>query len=192
MISLNYRMNVSGRRGSFANGAEDFDWTTGACCECSTGRGRSKGGRFSVRSGLSDERGGLLLRYAQNQSRAEARRLKLVHDEFTEMVGASGQYEMLDIAPVVEDIKKAAPLNECNGCEMDLANKIGADVLFLGVVKKASATLLSMSVVVVDVEKGTPIKNASAVVHGNTDDAWLGVARWLLRNRVLPAKEDAR
>ena len=39
---------------------------------------------------------------------------------------------------------------------------------------------------------GAPIKNASAVVHGNTDDAWLGVARWLLRNRVLPPKEDAR
>ncbi len=122
----------------------------------------------------------------------EARRLKLVHDEFTKMVGAKSGYEMLDIAPVAADIEKAAPLKDCNGCEMDFAQKLGADIVFLGVIEKASATLLNMTVIMVDVAKGKKIKEFSAVVHGNTDDAWLGVTRWIVRNRVLPPKEDAK
>lgn len=115
----------------------------------------------------------------------EQRRLAAARDEFAKMIGASGKYDVLDIAPVAAEIAEAAPLNKCNGCEMDFAKKLGADILFLGVIEKASATLLNMTIIVVDVAKGAPIREASAVVHGNTDDAWLGVTRWLVRNRVL-------
>lgn len=120
----------------------------------------------------------------------EQNRLRLAREELNNMIAASGRFEMLDIAPVAADISAAAPLNKCNGCEMDFAKKLGADVLFLGVVEKASATLLSMTVIVVDVAKGGPIKEASAVVHGNTDDAWLGVTRWLARNRIVEKEES--
>ena len=128
----------------------------------------------------------------QKATPEEVARLKLVRDEVVAKLAASGKYEMMDIASVEADITAAAPLNKCNGCEMDIAKKLGADILVLGVIEKASATLLSMNVIVVDMAKGGPIRNDSAVVHGNTDDAWVGVARWLAKNRVLAEPQGAK
>lgn len=125
-------------------------------------------------------------------SAEEDARLKLVRDELVSKLSATGKYEILDIAPVAADISAAAPLNKCNGCEMDFAKKLGADYLVLGVVEKASATLLSMNVIVVDMAKGGPIENASAVVQGNTDDAWLGVIRWLAKNKLHAGPEGVK
>ncbi len=119
-------------------------------------------------------------------------RLSRARQEIEDRIRASGQYEMLDIAPVAGDIASAAPLNKCNGCEMDFARKLGADILYLGVVEKASATILNMRIIVVDVAKGEPVKDVQAVVQGNTDDAWLGVTRWLTKNRLLVSSEGAK
>lgn len=129
---------------------------------------------------------------APKVSPEEAARLTMVREELTAKIAALGTYELIDISPVAVDIAAAAPLNKCNGCEMDFAKKLGVDILFLGVVEKASATLLNMSIIVVDVGKGGPIQEASAVVHGNTDDAWLGVTRWLAKNRILKEPEAAK
>lgn len=128
----------------------------------------------------------------QKATPEEVERLKLVRNEIVAKLAAAGKYEMLDIGSVEADIAAAAPLNKCNGCEMDIAKKLGADILVLGVIEKASATLLSMNVIVVDMAKGGPISNNSAVVQGNTDDAWVGVARWLTKNRLLAETEGAK
>jgi hypothetical protein len=125
----------------------------------------------------------------QKPTTDEERRLKLAHDEFVKMLAESGKYATIDLTPMDAEIAAFAPLYTCNGCEMDFAKKAGAEVIFLGVVEKASATLLNMNLIVVDVNKGEPIKKTSVVFHGNTDDAWLGGVRWLVRNRVLTAEE---
>lgn len=125
-------------------------------------------------------------------SSEEQQRLVRSRQEIEDRLKASGQVEILDIAPVAADIAGAAPLSKCNGCEMDFARKLGADVLYLGVVEKASATILNMRIIVVDVAKGQPVKDVQAVVQGNTDDAWLGVTRWLTKNRLLASSEAAK
>lgn len=128
---------------------------------------------------------------APKASAEELARLTMVRNELIGKLTQSGKFEIMDIAPVAAEIEAAAPLNKCNGCEMDFAKKLGADLLVLGVIEKASATLLTMNVIVVDMAKGGPIKNDSAVVHGNTDDAWLGVVRWLAKNRILAESAGA-
>jgi hypothetical protein len=121
----------------------------------------------------------------------ELLRLKLVRDELTGRLSNSGKFEMLDISSVAADIDAAAPLYNCNGCEMDFAKKLGADLIYLGLIEKASATLLSMKVIVVDVAEGKPLHDYTAVIRGNTDDAWLNGMKWLAKNRLL-AEEGAK
>jgi Protein of unknown function (DUF2380) len=124
----------------------------------------------------------------------ELARVKLVYDEFTKLIVADGTYETVDLTPMAAEIEAKMPVNECNGCEIDLAKKSGAEVAFIVLVEKASATVLNLSVSEVDVAKQKIKRNMMAVIQGNTDDAWLGGVRWIVKNRVLkhePAKAAA-
>ncbi len=120
---------------------------------------------------------------------AEQARLKLVYDEFVRMMTEAGAIETVDLAPIAAEIETKSPIFECKGCEIDLAKKVKADLAYIGVLEKASDTLLNFSVTEVDVAGATVKRRASAVVNGNTDDAWLGVVRWIVRNRLLAKKE---
>lgn len=121
----------------------------------------------------------------------EQRRLELVRAEMGRLVTAGGRYEMLDISGLVPEIEAAAPLSECNGCEVDLARKSGADIVFLGTIEKVSDTVLNLQLLELEVGSGAVKRRMSAVIQGNTDDAWLGGVRWLVKNRVL-AREEPR
>jgi Protein of unknown function (DUF2380) len=120
---------------------------------------------------------------------AEQVRLKLVYDEFVRMMTAAGSIEAVDLAPIAAEIEAKAPIYECKGCEFDLAKKVKADIAYIVVLEKASDTLLNFSLTEVDVARASVVRRASAVVNGNTDDAWLGVVRWIVRNRLLAKKE---
>lgn len=122
---------------------------------------------------------------------AEKARLKLVYDEFVRLMSASGTIEAVDLAPIAAEIEAKSPIFECKGCEIDLAKKVGAEIAYIVVLEKASDTLLNLTVTEIDVERVGVIRRASAVVNGNTDDAWLGVVRWVVKNRLL-AKQEAK
>lgn len=122
---------------------------------------------------------------------AEQARIKLAYDEFVRLMTAGGRFETVDQAPIAAEIEAKSPIYECKGCEVDLAKKVGADTLYVVVLEKASDTLLNFNVTEVDVASSTVSRRATAVVNGNTDDAWLGVVRWVVRNRLL-AKPEAK
>jgi hypothetical protein len=77
----------------------------------------------------------------------------------------------------------AAPLNKCDGCEVPIAQKAGADIAVTGFVDKWSDALISIQLFVRDVPSGKVTKAMSAEVRGNTDELWLHGIRWLWRNR---------
>ncbi len=114
----------------------------------------------------------------------EAARLKVVNDELAMLVGKDSRYDVIDHSSISKDIEAAAPLNACNGCEIDLSKKIGGEIAFTGLIDKASATLLNMQIGVLDVASGKVLRTASVVIQGNTDEAWLRAVRWLMKNRL--------
>jgi Protein of unknown function (DUF2380) len=122
---------------------------------------------------------------------AEQARLKLVYDEFIRLMTASGRLEAIDLAPIAAEIEAKSPIYECKGCELELAKKVGADTAYIVVLEKASDTLLNLNLTEVDVMGATVTRRVSAVVTGNTDDSWLGIVRWVVRNRLLVKKEAA-
>jgi Protein of unknown function (DUF2380) len=126
---------------------------------------------------------------ASKPTPAEEARLKLVYDEFVELLKTKVDVEAIDLTPVAAELAAKRPIQDCNGCEIDIAKKAGADIAYVMVLEKASDTLLNLNLTEVDVQKGSAIKRVSAVVNGNTDDAWLGVVRWVVRNRLAPKPE---
>jgi hypothetical protein len=74
---------------------------------------------------------------------------------------------------------------------VDLAGKAKADLVLTSVIDKISETHLSLNVAVVDVAKSKLVRNASVLIQGNTDEAWLHGVRWLAKNRLL-SEEGSR
>jgi hypothetical protein len=65
-----------------------------------------------------------------DQATSEARRL----------LAQSGRYSLVDVAGAQGDSVTARALRQCNGCEAAIAQKLGADQSFVGVVTRVSRT----------------------------------------------------
>jgi hypothetical protein len=119
----------------------------------------------------------------------ETRRLQLATDELRRLAAGEAGYEVLDLSAIQQDIAQAAPLYKCNGCEADLARRVGAQVAITGVVRKVSTLILNMFVTVRDTESGNVTKVYHVAIKGNTDETWLRGIRWLVANGLRSGGE---
>jgi hypothetical protein len=113
----------------------------------------------------------------------EMRRLALVTDTLRRMLSERG-VAAIDLTPARERIQKAAPLTKCNGCELDLARDLGAELAVTGLVQKVSNLILNINVAVREVGSGRTIRAGSVDIRGNTDESWLRGMSYLVRNRL--------
>ncbi len=125
---------------------------------------------------------------ASKPSPAEQARLKTINEELAKILSGDGAHTLIDTGPIAKDIEAAAPFVECNGCEVDLAKKLNGEVLYTGLVDKASETLLNMRIMEIDVASGQLRRAGNVVIQGNTDEAWLRGVRWLMKNKLPAAK----
>lgn len=114
----------------------------------------------------------------------EQQRLIRTSEQIRKGLAESGKFVVLDIAPV-SDAAHAANLQACGGCDVDLAQKLGADLAITGVVQKVSNLILSLNIYLRDAHTGRLITSMSADFRGNTDESWQRTASYLLRNRLL-------
>jgi len=121
----------------------------------------------------------------------EKRRLELITEELTKLIKESGRYEVVDSAPIAAEIEAKAPMWQCNGCEDQLAKQAGAEVAFIGTVRKASDVLFTVSVYIRDIAKEKVVKQASSEIYGNTDAMWLRAVRYLVDKRLFKEKVGA-
>ncbi len=119
----------------------------------------------------------------------EKRQLKLITEELTKLVKESGRYEVADTGPIAAEIEANAPMWQCNGCEDRLAKEVGADVAFIGTVRKASDVLFTVSVYIRDVTNERVVKQGSSEIYGNTDATWLRAVRYIVDRRLFKEKE---
>lgn len=124
-------------------------------------------------------------------SKEEQRRLDTAREALIGYVKADGRYTVADLSPVAADITAAAPIYQCNGCEVDLAGKINADLVMTSLIDKISETHLSLNVALVDVANKKLVSNSSVLIQGNTDEAWLHGVRWLAKNRLFQDEKPA-
>jgi hypothetical protein len=81
--------------------------------------------------------------------------------------------------------QQASSLQACGGCDMRLAQRIGAELAITGTVQKVSNLILNMNIYVREASTGATIAAMSADMRGNTDETWSRTLDWLVRNRLL-------
>ena len=115
----------------------------------------------------------------------EAQRLDLVTQELRQLAARDGGYELVDLSGLTAETEKAAPLHKCGGCEVDIAQRAGAEIAITGTVRKVSNLILGFTIEVRDVSTGRLTRVLQASIRGNTDESWLRGIRWLVANRLL-------
>jgi hypothetical protein len=116
---------------------------------------------------------------------ADQARLRLVQEELQERLQQSGRFELVDTAPVADQVAVAGRLWSCNGCEVSIARRLDADLALVGWVQKVSNLILNLNVVIRDTSTREQVFASSVDIRGNTDESWLHGIRYLLDNRLL-------
>jgi hypothetical protein len=122
----------------------------------------------------------------------EKRRLQVITEELVRLMKESGRYEIVDTTPIAKDIDDKSPMHKCNGCEDDLAKKVGADIAFIGTVRKASDVLFTVSIYVRDVKSEKVVHQGSSEIYGNTDAMWLRAVKYIVDRRLYADRGAAK
>src|SRR6478735_7154355 len=104
-------------------------------------------------------------------SKPEQERMLRIGNQLRKALAESGKFQVLDIAPV-KDAANKSNLQACGGCDIKLAEQLGADLEITGVVQKVSNLILNLNIYLRDVHTGNLVTAASADMRGNTDEAW--------------------
>jgi hypothetical protein len=115
---------------------------------------------------------------------AEQTRLLSVSDQLRKGLADSGKFTIVDIAPIRAEAHNSN-LQACGGCDVQFAQKLGADIAITGVVHKVSSLILNMTIFVRSARTGHLITAANADFRSNTDESWARTTSFLLRNRLL-------
>jgi hypothetical protein len=114
----------------------------------------------------------------------ERDRLFRISDLVRRRLAESGKFQLLDISPV-KAAAEGSNLQACGGCDVQYAQRIGADLVITGVMKKISTLILNLTIFVRDVHTGQLITAMNADFRGNTDESWTRATNYLIRNRLL-------
>src|SRR6202008_1912672 len=114
----------------------------------------------------------------------EQERLARLSDQLRQRLRDSDRVSLVDITPIAREAQ-ASNLQACGGCDMRLAQRIGAELAITGTVQKVSNLILNMNIYVRDASSGATVAAMSADMRGNTDESWSRALDWLLRNRLL-------
>jgi hypothetical protein len=114
----------------------------------------------------------------------EAARLALVEAYLVEAFEARG-IELVDLAPVADDLALIVNPAECYGCDLRMAERLGARYAIVSEVQKVSNLILAMNVVVKEVATGAQVRALAVDIRGNTDDSWLRGMRYIVERGIF-------
>jgi hypothetical protein len=116
----------------------------------------------------------------------EDKRRQMLNDLFREKLNASGRFKIVTILPDMQkEIADGPAIRNCNGCQRDLAKRIGADLAAWGTVQKVSNLILNINVYIEDAQTGKLNFLKSVDIRGNTDESWRHGLDYMLRNYLL-------
>ena len=98
-------------------------------------------------------------------------------------MAASGLYSVVPEGKVdaaVAAVDSGTYLRACNGCERDIARRVGADRVMIGYFFKMSTLVLTLHVVIKDVETGQIVYAKSFDFRGDNEKAWQRAASFMV------------
>lgn len=111
-------------------------------------------------------------------------RIEQTTETLRELFARDGRFQLVDPGPAAEAIDRLGPLHGCNGCEVDMARKLGARYAVLSRVQKVSSLILGMEITVVDARTGDTIQLEQVSIRGDTDESWIRGMRYMFRHNL--------
>ena len=118
---------------------------------------------------------------------AQQKRLTLISEQLRKEFNDAGLYRVLDNAPAADyiaELKAGRELHACNGCELDIGKRLGADLVLTAWVQKVSNLILNINIEIKRVASGQTILNKSVDIRGNTDQSWSRGISYMVRDMV--------
>ncbi|WP_448044090.1 DUF2380 domain-containing protein [Bradyrhizobium liaoningense] len=102
-----------------------------------------------------------------------------------EVLGQSGRYRLVDVGG---DAGKAGALRDCGGCEVSIAQKLGADQSLIGVVRRVSRTEYTLGFQLRDARTGTVLARGDSGLRMGADYSWKRGAVRLVSDRLIESQ----
>lgn len=121
-----------------------------------------------------------------------AQRIQSQSAELRKALAATGRFELLDNAPAADVIARIqsqhAHLFDCNGCDLEVGKKLGADLVMVAYVDRVSGLILSLTYELHSVASGQIAARQSFDFRGDNDAAWHHAISYMVRH--MPAELD--
>lgn len=111
-------------------------------------------------------------------------RIQLTTGTLRDLFAETGRFRLVDPASAAETIDRLGPLHGCNGCEVDIARRLGARYAVLSRVQKVSSLILGMEIAVVDARTGDTVQLEQVSIRGDTDESWVRGVRYMFRHSL--------
>ncbi len=115
----------------------------------------------------------------------EIARLHRLDAQLGQELAEPGRYAVIDMTPVRGELANVTSIRGCNGCELDMARKAGAQLAAYGWVQKVSNLILNINLVIEDANTGKKLRADSVDIRGNTDESWQRGLRYLINERLF-------
>src|ERR1700722_10424203 len=102
-----------------------------------------------------------------------------------EQLAGSGRYAIVVVDAADDKPVKDGTLRNCEGCEAEIARKLGAQQSMIGVVQRATQTDYYIAVVIRDANTGKVLASQDANFAGS-EEGWPTGVRMLIKHQVLP------
>ncbi len=126
---------------------------------------------------------------ASGPAEQDLARVKMLEDMLAERFAAEG-YELLDLAPVADQLDRVSNPASCYGCDLRMAGTLGAEYVLVGEINMVSPVLVSIAVQLKDATSGEIVKGGSVSVRGATDEIWARGMRQILKNRLFREEDQ--
>jgi hypothetical protein len=127
------------------------------CCAATGATAEAPSPTAAFRFGFDDTS---LQGQMQGPASAEQHRLAALDAELRDILAKSGCCSTVNLAAVAKQTEDV-DLRTCNGCDVDLARKVGAKIAVTGWVQKVSNLILNINLVARDVTTGQVIEAGS-------------------------------
>lgn len=114
-----------------------------------------------------------------------AARIQMASERLRDALAKTPFYEIVDRTPARELIDRLSStqyMHKCNGCEIDIALKLGAEEVMVVWIHRVSNLILSLTYEMREVPSGKPIRRRSFDFRGDNDQSWAHAVDYMVRD----------
>jgi hypothetical protein len=131
---------------------------------------------------LEDFSGGAGIIPESDQDREQ---LRLATETVRRLLTESGRYSLVDVSQADSPDVTAHSLHKCDGCDVPIARKLGADQSLVGIVTRITRTDYAVTFKLRDARTGASIAVEQTDLRIGANYSWNRGAAWLIKNRLL-------